>query len=74
MAEVDYVVITAGSFDILVEIVCEDDDHLLELINKRIRASPLGAQHRVLRLSQAAQADSTPGEPDDLVLRKTSAR
>ena len=39
-AEVDYVVLTAGSFDILVEVVCEDDDHLLEIINKRIRAIP----------------------------------
>ncbi len=38
--EVDYVVLTAGSFDILAEIVCEDDDHLLEIINKRIRAIP----------------------------------
>ncbi|MFJ6213218.1 Lrp/AsnC family transcriptional regulator [Streptomyces sp. NPDC092296] len=38
--EVDYVVATAGSFDLLVELVCEDDEHLLELINKRIRALP----------------------------------
>ncbi|HEY5832647.1 Lrp/AsnC family transcriptional regulator [Streptomyces sp.] len=38
--EVEYVVVTAGSFDLLVEIVCEDDDHLLEVINKRIRALP----------------------------------
>ncbi len=38
MAEVDYVVITAGSFDILVEAVCEDDDALLELISSKIRA------------------------------------
>ena len=38
--EVEYVVVTAGSFDLLVEIVCEDDDHLLEMINKRIRALP----------------------------------
>jgi Lrp/AsnC family transcriptional regulator for asnA, asnC and gidA len=38
--EVEYVVITAGSFDLLAEIVCEDDDHLLELISKRIRALP----------------------------------
>lgn len=38
MSEVDYVVITAGSFDILVEVVCENDDHLLEVLNKRIRA------------------------------------
>ncbi|MEV6790454.1 Lrp/AsnC family transcriptional regulator [Streptomyces sp. NPDC051320] len=40
MNEVDYVVMTAGSFDLMVEVVCEDDDHLLELINKRIRALP----------------------------------
>jgi Lrp/AsnC family transcriptional regulator for asnA, asnC and gidA len=39
-AEVDYVVITAGGFDILVEVVCEDDDHLLDLVSKRIRAVP----------------------------------
>ena len=36
--EVDYVVITAGSFDLLVETVCEDDSHLLQLLNERIRA------------------------------------
>ena len=40
MPEVDYVVITAGSFDVLVEAVCEDDDHLLELVGRRIRAVP----------------------------------
>jgi Lrp/AsnC family transcriptional regulator for asnA, asnC and gidA len=37
MQEVEYIVITAGSFDLMVEVVCEDDDHLLEVINKRIR-------------------------------------
>ena len=40
MPEVDYVVITAGGFDLLVEVVCEDDDHLLELVSKRIRSVP----------------------------------
>jgi Lrp/AsnC family transcriptional regulator for asnA, asnC and gidA len=40
MAEVDYVVVTAGSFDLLVEVVCEDDDHLLDLLTRRIRALP----------------------------------
>ena len=40
MPEVSYVVTTAGSFDLLVEVVCEDDDHLLDLISKRIRAVP----------------------------------
>jgi Lrp/AsnC family transcriptional regulator, regulator for asnA, asnC and gidA len=39
MAEIDYVVITAGSFDLLAELVCESDDHLLELLG-RIRAVP----------------------------------
>ena len=37
MDEVSYVVTTAGSFDVLAEVVCEDDDHLLELLTKRIR-------------------------------------
>jgi Lrp/AsnC family transcriptional regulator for asnA, asnC and gidA len=34
------VVLTAGSFDILAEIVCENDDELIELLNKKIRAIP----------------------------------
>ncbi|HAM24690.1 MAG TPA: AsnC family transcriptional regulator [Actinobacteria bacterium] len=40
LPEVSYVVVTAGSFDILVEVVCEDDTALLELLNERIRAIP----------------------------------
>jgi Lrp/AsnC family transcriptional regulator for asnA, asnC and gidA len=36
--EVDYVVITAGAYDLLVEVVCESDEHLLDLISGRIRA------------------------------------
>jgi Lrp/AsnC family transcriptional regulator, regulator for asnA, asnC and gidA len=39
MEEIDYVVITAGSFDLLLEVVCEDDDHLLEILS-RVRAVP----------------------------------
>jgi Lrp/AsnC family transcriptional regulator, regulator for asnA, asnC and gidA len=39
MEEIDYVVITAGSFDLLLEVVCEDDDHLLEILG-RVRAVP----------------------------------
>ena len=38
--ETDYVVITAGRFDVLVEVVCDDDESLLELINRRIRSLP----------------------------------
>jgi Lrp/AsnC family transcriptional regulator for asnA, asnC and gidA len=40
MPEVDYVVTTAGSFDLLVEVVCEDDDQLLQLLTKQIRVLP----------------------------------
>ncbi len=39
MPEIDYVVITAGSFDLLIEVVCEDDDQLLEILG-RVRAIP----------------------------------
>ena len=35
--EVDYVVITAGSFDLITEVVCRNDDHLLEML-QQIRA------------------------------------
>ena len=35
--EIDYVVLTAGSFDVMAEVVCENDDELLELLNTRIR-------------------------------------
>ena len=34
---VDYVVLTAGSFDILAEVVCENDEDLIDLRNKQIR-------------------------------------
>ena len=35
--EVDYIVVTAGSVDLLVEVVVEDDEHLLRLVNGQIR-------------------------------------
>ncbi|MDP9637150.1 Lrp/AsnC family transcriptional regulator for asnA, asnC and gidA [Rhodococcus cercidiphylli] len=35
---IDYVVLTAGSFDIVVEVVCEDDEQLLRILNKQIRS------------------------------------
>ncbi|GAA4367254.1 Lrp/AsnC family transcriptional regulator [Nocardioides caricicola] len=40
LEEVDYVVVTAGSYDLLVEVVCESDEHLLELISGHIRTIP----------------------------------
>ncbi len=38
--EVVYVVLTAGTVDILAEVVVEDDEALLELLNDRIRTIP----------------------------------
>jgi Lrp/AsnC family transcriptional regulator for asnA, asnC and gidA len=38
--EVVYLVVIAGSFDILAEIVVTDDDHLLRLVNEQIRTIP----------------------------------
>jgi Lrp/AsnC family transcriptional regulator for asnA, asnC and gidA len=38
LPEVDYVVVTAGSYDVLAEVVCESDEHLLRLISEQIRA------------------------------------
>jgi Lrp/AsnC family transcriptional regulator for asnA, asnC and gidA len=40
LEEVDYVVMTAGSYDLLAEVVAESDEHLLELISDRIRTIP----------------------------------
>jgi Lrp/AsnC family transcriptional regulator, regulator for asnA, asnC and gidA len=40
MSEVSYVVTTAGSFDLLAEVVCEDDAELLDLLTRRIRTLP----------------------------------
>jgi Lrp/AsnC family transcriptional regulator, regulator for asnA, asnC and gidA len=37
LAEVDYVVITAGSYDLLVEVVCESDEELLSVLSSKIR-------------------------------------
>ena len=38
--EVSYVVIVSGSFDMMMEVVCEDDDHLLALLNDTVRSIP----------------------------------
>ena len=35
--EIEYVVITAGRYDVFAEVVCTDMSHLLELVNDRIR-------------------------------------
>ena len=38
--EVAYVVQSGGAFDLLCEVVCEDDDHLIEVLNKTLRVFP----------------------------------
>jgi Lrp/AsnC family transcriptional regulator for asnA, asnC and gidA len=38
--ETSYVVVTAGSFDILCEVVCEDHEHLTDMLFNRIRTIP----------------------------------
>ncbi len=40
LSAVDYVVLTAGTFDLLVEVVCENDEDLIELLNAEIRTLP----------------------------------
>jgi Lrp/AsnC family transcriptional regulator for asnA, asnC and gidA len=37
--ETDYVVVTSGRYDVMIEVVCEDNEHLLDLLN-RVRAVP----------------------------------
>jgi Lrp/AsnC family transcriptional regulator for asnA, asnC and gidA len=37
-AEVDYVVITAGTFDLLIEVVCENNEALLHFLTEKLRA------------------------------------
>ena len=36
--EVDYVVITAGTYDVLIEVVCEDNGALLDFLAEKLRA------------------------------------
>ena len=40
LEEVDYVVVTAGSYDLLVEVVCESDEALLHVLSSKIRTIP----------------------------------
>ncbi|MEY2945758.1 MAG: hypothetical protein RL243_513, partial [Actinomycetota bacterium] len=40
LPSVIYVVLTAGSFDILVEVVSENDEDLIDILNSKIRSLP----------------------------------
>jgi Lrp/AsnC family transcriptional regulator for asnA, asnC and gidA len=36
--EIEYVVLTAGSFDLIAELVCESEEELLRVINESVRS------------------------------------
>jgi Lrp/AsnC family transcriptional regulator for asnA, asnC and gidA len=40
LPEAEYVVICAGQFDLLVELLCVDDEHLLHTIDESVRTVP----------------------------------
>ncbi|HMC39963.1 MAG TPA: Lrp/AsnC family transcriptional regulator [Acidimicrobiales bacterium] len=40
LQEAEYVVICGGQFDILVELLCEDDEHLLRTLDDEVRTIP----------------------------------
>ena len=59
LPEVDYVVMCAGSFDILAELVCENDDRLLQVLNDSVRSIPgVRATETFLYLKLAKQTYS----------------
>ncbi len=61
--EVDYLVLTAGSVDLLAEVLVHDDDALLELLNDRIRKVPgvVGTESVIyLRLTKQTYAWNIP--------------
>jgi Lrp/AsnC family transcriptional regulator for asnA, asnC and gidA len=42
--EVDYVAVCTGTYDLLIEVVCSDNDHLLRVLDEQVRAVP-GVDH-----------------------------
>ena len=63
--EVDYVVIVGGSFDLLLEVVCEDDDHLLALLQRQDPLDPRRPRAPRRSPTSASTSRRTPGEPDE---------
>jgi Lrp/AsnC family transcriptional regulator for asnA, asnC and gidA len=58
LEEIDYVVITAGSFDLLLEVVCEDDDHLLEILSRVRGVTPVTSTETLVYLKLCKQTYS----------------
>jgi len=40
LTNVHYVVLCAGRYDLLAELVCRDDDHMLEVLGDEVRKIP----------------------------------
>ena len=62
--EVAYVVQSGGAYDLLLEVVCEDDDHLIEVLNKTLRVFPGVRETETfmyLRLHKESYAWGVPG-------------
>lgn len=38
--EIDYIAVCTGSFDLLVEIVCSDNEHMLKVLEEHVRVAP----------------------------------
>lgn len=38
--EVDYVAVCTGAYDLLIEVVCANNEHLLQVLDERVRAVP----------------------------------
>ena len=71
--EVDYVVITAGTYDLLIETVCEDNDGLLPFLAERLRRSRASARRR--RSSTCGWSSRpTSGAPAEPPTRRIGAR
>ena len=64
LPEVSYLVLTAGSFDLLAEVVCEDNDHLLRLLSEDLAAIEVDGRAR----KQVAEAVERLPEVSYLVL------
>jgi Lrp/AsnC family transcriptional regulator for asnA, asnC and gidA len=78
LVEAEYVLITAGRFDVLAEVLCEDNAALLALVNDRIRSIEGVVSTEVFSILKMekltfswGQADRSPGEP---ILTATAGR
>ena len=71
--EADYVVVTAGRFDLLVEVVCVDRRHLLEVTNRMRALEGVVSTETFLYLRLCKQIYSWGARPDGEVAPETAA-